>query len=168
MARKRNIPNIKSNILLESTSSVGERKAVGTRQALTSNKIANGNKVATSSGRNVRPPHTPRGARLLPANPQPESVNIIEQIQVSSSGGRVDIESGIIYQVKLCGLESKNGCRYSQNALKRDAHLYEGVRIYKAHPESRPAKGYGRIVEDTERKPDEIIAVVTNPRVIFR
>ncbi|QDV78077.1 hypothetical protein [Botrimarina mediterranea] len=47
--------------------------------------------------------------------------------------GNVDRESGVISGVKLLGLVSKNGRRYSESALRKASDLYEGAPVYLNH-----------------------------------
>lgn len=54
--------------------------------------------------------------------------------QVNRAPGRVDREKGIIYGVKVCGLESANGRAYTAEALRKAARLYEGLPVNVNHP----------------------------------
>ncbi|MEK6237710.1 MAG: hypothetical protein N2C14_23625, partial [Planctomycetales bacterium] len=60
------------------------------------------------------------------------------------SGGKlsVDRDQGVLRGVKLLGMESRNGSRYTVAALRQAAPLYEGAKVYVNHPprgqESRP------------------------------
>lgn len=47
---------------------------------------------------------------------------------------RVDREKGVIYGVKILGLESANGRRYTQQAIAAAAKLYEGKAVNTDHP----------------------------------
>lgn len=47
---------------------------------------------------------------------------------------RVDRDKGVIYGVKILGLESVNDRRYSPEALAKAKTLYEGVGVYVNHP----------------------------------
>lgn len=47
---------------------------------------------------------------------------------------RVDRDQGIIRGVKILGLESRNGRRYTTDAILRAASLYEGVKVNVNHP----------------------------------
>lgn len=51
---------------------------------------------------------------------------------------RVNRDLGIIYGVKICGLESINGRKYTLDALRQAAPLYEGVMVNVDHPEDDP------------------------------
>lgn len=47
--------------------------------------------------------------------------------------GSVDRSAGILRGVRVCGLASKNGRRYTSDALKKAAPLYEGVQVNVDH-----------------------------------
>jgi len=67
---------------------------------------------------------------------------------MSTSALRVDRKAGIIYGVKVLGLVSENGRRYTPSAVKAAARLYEGVRVNVDHPEkdaSQPRSAYDRL-----------------------
>lgn len=49
--------------------------------------------------------------------------------------GRVDRDTSTIHDVKVIGLKSANGRRYSRTALKNAAKLYEGIRVFFDHPD---------------------------------
>lgn len=51
---------------------------------------------------------------------------LIEGIISGLSASKVDREAGIIYDVRLAGLESKNGRTYTPEAYKKSLKLYEG------------------------------------------
>ncbi len=48
--------------------------------------------------------------------------------------GRVDREAGIVRGVRVLGPHSKNGRRYTQEAMRDAVSKYEGVRLYVNHP----------------------------------
>lgn len=56
---------------------------------------------------------------------------LIEYVQ--SPNVKVDRESGVIGGVKLLGLTSKNGRRYTESAVRNAASLYEGARCHIDH-----------------------------------
>lgn len=58
---------------------------------------------------------------------------LIEQV-VSLVKEKIDREAGIIYGVKVCGLSSKNNRKYTPEALKKAASLYERVNVNIDHP----------------------------------
>lgn len=60
-----------------------------------------------------------------------------ESITRAAAPLRVDRERGVIYGVKVLGLESENNRRYPAPALKRACQLYEGAKVNIDHP-SRP------------------------------
>jgi len=47
---------------------------------------------------------------------------------------KVDAHNGVIYGVKVLGLISRNGRRYSEQALRQALPLYEGARVNINHP----------------------------------
>lgn len=51
---------------------------------------------------------------------------------------RVDREQGVLRGVKLLGLESRNGRKYSPAALDAAKGLYEGARVNVNHPKGHP------------------------------
>ena len=73
---------------------------------------------------------------------------IIRESVMSTSALRVDRKAGIIHGVKVLGLVSENGRRYTPAAVKAAAKLYEGVRVNVDHPEkdaSQPRSAYDRL-----------------------
>jgi hypothetical protein len=65
-----------------------------------------------------------------------------EQIQeYVTSGGlalRVDGQAGVLHGVKLLGLVSRNGRRYSEAALSEAVQLYQGAKVNVNHPKRGP------------------------------
>lgn len=59
---------------------------------------------------------------------------------------RVDRERCVIYGVKVLGLVSANGRRYTREAIKEAARLYEGAKVKANHPDKPNAT---RDVDDT-------------------
>ena len=51
---------------------------------------------------------------------------------------RIDREQGVLRGVKLLGLDSRNGRKYSPAALESARGLYEGARVNVNHPKSHP------------------------------
>ena len=68
-----------------------------------------------------------RGRRAKPVKLRPF-------LEAVDNGQRVDRAAGVIYGVKICGLTSTNGRRYSSEALKSAAKLYEGAKLCANHP----------------------------------
>lgn len=63
-----------------------------------------------------------------------ETQNLLEY--VASKPGRIDRQRGVLHNVKVLGLESKNNRRYSVEAVRRAVPLYEGVRVHVDHPDN--------------------------------
>lgn len=61
----------------------------------------------------------------------------VESAARSHNPLRVDRERGVIYGVKILGLESENNRRYPAAALQRACQLYEGAKVNIDHP-TRP------------------------------
>ena len=62
-----------------------------------------------------------------------------EYTTVSEHPLRVDRRAGIIRDVKLLGLRSRNGRIYRPEALREAVPLYEGAKVNVNHPEGHPA-----------------------------
>lgn len=62
--------------------------------------------------------------------------------ETSTVAGKVDREAGEIRGVKLLGLVSRNGRRYSEQAVKDAAKLYAGATVYINHP-AKPGQSRG-------------------------
>lgn len=60
---------------------------------------------------------------------------------------RIDADAGILYGVKLLGVDSRNGRRYTSEAIKKAVGLYDGRKIYLDHP-SRDKAGVERSFRD--------------------
>lgn len=59
---------------------------------------------------------------------KPQTANLREYVQ-STGPLRVDRDKGIVYGVKVLGLESKNGRTYSAKAVNEARSLYEGAKV---------------------------------------
>lgn len=57
--------------------------------------------------------------------------------KVMAAPGRVDVEKGIIYGVKIIGLHSANGAEYPLDVLTKAVTLYEGAGVFINHPPSK-------------------------------
>ena len=71
----------------------------------------------------------------------------------------VDAEAGIIKGVKVCGTKSRNGRRYTMEALIRAIPLYEGAAVNIDHPRDDPDEqrsSYDRfgIIKNVRKGPD--------------
>src|SRR3972149_3888978 len=68
--------------------------------------------------------------------------------------GRVDRAAGIIRGVKILGEHSRNGRRYTPEAMREATHLYNGVKCYMNHPkkseidEDRPWQDWVGVLEN--------------------
>jgi len=75
---------------------------------------------------------------------------------------RIDAENGILYGVKLLGSESRNGRRYTKQAMQEAVGLYEGRKIYVNHPkpdemgEDRQFESWAGESQDPEVRDDGI------------
>ena len=61
-----------------------------------------------------------------------------EYVHNEKSELRLDREAGILRNVKILGLVSKNGRRYSAEALQAAVALYEGAKVNVNHPKGDP------------------------------
>lgn len=62
-------------------------------------------------------------------------VKLREDVVFSPSPLKVDREKGIIYGVKVLGLDSKNKRRYLPEAVRGSLSMYEGIKVFCDHPE---------------------------------
>jgi hypothetical protein len=62
-----------------------------------------------------------------------ETATIMEYADARATTYRIDRDKGIIFGVKLLGLESRNGNSYQPAALKSAAHLYENAKVNLNH-----------------------------------
>lgn len=71
----------------------------------------------------------------------------IHEAVMSTSALRVDRKAGIIRGVKVLGLVSENGRKYTPEAVRKAASLYENIRVNIDHPEkdaTQPRSAYDR------------------------
>lgn len=61
-------------------------------------------------------------------------ISLREDVVRNTSSLRVDRDAGVIHGVKVLGLESANGRRYTPEAVRQAARLYEGVPVNIDHP----------------------------------
>lgn len=81
---------------------------------------------------------------------------LVENSPVRQRGTpRVDLEKGIIYDVKFLGNESENGPRYGFECRKKALPLYEEAIVHQNHPKGR---------KDTERPVQDWVGVLRNVR----
>lgn len=81
--------------------------------------------------------------------------NVLEYA-ASVTPHRVDRERGIIHDVKVLGMKSKNGPSYSPEAVRNAAKLYAGIQTFIGHPD--------RLRPDAERSPQDLFGWLENPR----
>ena len=74
----------------------------------------------------------------------------------TATSGQIDKQAGIIRGVKLLGAVSRNGRRYTADAMAEAVGLYAGKKVFLGHPEC------AKLGED--RKFDDWVGVVQNPR----
>lgn len=70
-------------------------------------------------------------------NPKYQSQSLVEALDLTAS--QVDRESGVIRNVKLLGLVSKNGREYLREACSKALNLYEGVPVNIDHQRKQDA-----------------------------
>jgi hypothetical protein len=73
---------------------------------------------------------------------------------VAVGAARVDREAGVIYGVKVLGEQSRNGRRYTLDAMRNSLKLYEGAKVNGDHPE--PGK------RDHDRSIRATVAILRN------
>lgn len=79
----------------------------------------------------------------------------------------VDLEAGIIRDVKICGLSSQNGYEYDPKGLEAAVSLYEGRQIFCDHPPSSPSgDGVTQKVANGTRSVSDLTAVIFEVRFV--
>lgn len=73
-------------------------------------------------------------------------MRILETVY-QANAPRIDAEAGVLYGVKLLGVDSRNGRRYTAEAINKAVNLYDGRKIYLDHP-SRDKAGVERSFRD--------------------
>ncbi|MHB1038012.1 MAG: hypothetical protein ACYC0Y_25585 [Pirellulales bacterium] len=73
------------------------------------------------------------------ATENPDCVQLLEFVGLMPDGARVDTEAGVIRGVKVIGLKSRNGRRYSAAALAKAVGMYEGIGVNVDH--TKPGSG---------------------------
>lgn len=86
--------------------------------------------------------------------------HLVEYASALSTPREVDSEAGVIEDVKILGVKSKNGRTYSEAAMQRAIGLYEGAKVNVNHrdPKSGGARGYQDrlgVLEGIHFKPGE-------------
>lgn len=61
------------------------------------------------------------------------NVHVTEKFGFQKATSPIDRENGIIKGVKLLGLNSRNGATYQWNTCRKQAHLYNGAKVYCHH-----------------------------------
>lgn len=73
------------------------------------------------------------------ADPPTAATSVVEYSTAAGETLRLDRAAGVIHGVKLLGLTSRNGRRYTPEALRQAAALYEGAKVNVNHPKGHPA-----------------------------
>jgi hypothetical protein len=63
-------------------------------------------------------------------------------VEYTAVRGRVDAARGVVAGVKVIGLTSQNGRRYTLDALRKAVDLYEGARVFVNHPADSKPRSY--------------------------
>ncbi|MGB9690254.1 hypothetical protein [Thermogutta sp.] len=66
-------------------------------------------------------------------------MNLREYLGWGDHTVQVDVTAGVIRGVKVLGLESRNGRRYTEEALRTAVPLYEGAKVNVNHPQGEAA-----------------------------
>ncbi|MCH8043046.1 MAG: hypothetical protein IID44_04945 [Planctomycetes bacterium] len=105
---------------------------------------------------NPRPPspHTFESEKTMPTATLTKFIDLHESVTAMS---RIDREAGIVRDVRICGLKSRNGRTYTAAALRDARPLYEGVKVFIDHPDHR--------TPNAERKFDDLFATLRNVRM---
>ncbi len=74
-------------------------------------------------------------------------VRLLES-NVGTGYDRIDEEAGVIYGVRVINLESLNGRRYRESALREKAYLYEGAKVNLNHVRQKPGQIMDRSLDD--------------------
>jgi hypothetical protein len=117
----------------------------------TSNKLpkhkSKGVKVsATKQAAKTKKRITTESLRVRPVSARSAERNVLEFVR-NERPCRVDRDKGIIHDCKIVGLVSKNGGRYTRQALESALNLYEGAKCNINHP-SRERPGADRDAYD--------------------
>lgn len=85
--------------------------------------------------------------------------HLVEYASALSAPRTVDREAGVIEDVKILGIKSKNGRTYSESAMQKAIGLYEGAKVNVNHREPKSgARGYQDrlgVLEGIHYKPGE-------------
>lgn len=84
---------------------------------------------------------------------------LVERSTRQQGTPRVDLEAGIIYDVKFLGNDSENGRRYGYDVRKKALPLYEGAIVNQNHPVNerkldRPVQDWVGVLENVRAEPD--------------
>src|SRR5688572_13037016 len=84
------------------------------------------------------------------------TATLIRRRLAERMGGWLDPERGIIRGAKLLGARSKNGRRYTDDAMREAVPKYEGAKVFYDHPAS------AELNEDRSLR--DWVGVIHNPR----
>lgn len=119
----------------------------------------------------------------LGAVQRPRQIVTAMEISGAEAEERIDAENHVIRGVKIIGLRSQNPAsvfglsrrefgealdkpyRYSLEALKDAARLYEGVRVYLDHPHYTVDRSGARHIESAEREVEDHFGRIVNVQV---
>ena len=59
------------------------------------------------------------------------------EVTMTGQTGRVDVQRGILYGVRILGQDSKNRRQYTADAMQEAAPKYSGTAVYLDHPEMK-------------------------------
>lgn len=84
---------------------------------------------------------------------------LVERSTRQQGTPRVDLEAGIIYDVKFLGNDSENGRRYGYDVRKKALPLYEGAIVNQNHPANerklgRQVQEWVGVLENVRAEPD--------------
>src|SRR5262245_30899738 len=93
-------------------------------------------------------------AGMTRTRPRPVTRARLREAAPSLGRPQVDRDGGVIRHVKVLGLESQNGRRYTAEALRKAVTLYEGAKVNVDHPARADDprgcdEGFGRLVHVT-------------------
>lgn len=66
------------------------------------------------------------------------TLTVVEWLEAATAPLKVDWDRGVIENVKILGLKSRNGRRYTEKAVRGAVKLYEGAKVNIDHPADDP------------------------------